>query len=118
MAKNNMTAQQDLMTREFMVHVLSDDLLFPGDPVGQGKAQQMCRRLLGYVIIDGKHVSYEVAKAAQYKFGKRPVVEDEWADDTRRVVDEVNKYKDSLEAGSSEPSEDTEVREAVLSEDV
>lgn len=118
MADNNMTPEQDLITRDFYTKVLSDESLFTGDPVGRRQSLGLCRRLLGYMIVGGVHVSPEVASGVVVKLGETPDVQDEWADDTRRAQDEANQSEGTNEADSSVEAESAEVREAVLSEDV
>ena len=77
MAKNNLTLEQDYATRVFYTLVVGDESLFPSDPVGRRDVASHCRRLLGYGLIDGKHVGLDRLEGATYKFGQKPDYEDE-----------------------------------------
>jgi len=118
MATNNMKLNQDVITRAFYTEVLSDDDLFIGDPVGRKQAVALCRRLLNYVVVEGKHVSAESASKLKYQLGEAVDIEDEFESDTRRSNDAANKDTNTRKTNRSKSSKNTKVRKAVLSEDV
>ena len=116
MSKNSLTPAQDVITRDFYQDVLCDPSLLVDNPVARRNAIRLCLTLLGYIVVDGKHVDPD--KLGGYKLGGTIECVDEWEDDTRRAHDALSKTKDTSEADSSVEAEDTEVREAVLPEDV
>lgn len=116
MATNNLTPTDDLLVREFYTKILGNADLFTGRDVGRKQALRLCLDLLNYTIVDGKFIARD--RQISYPFGRRPEVECEWEEDTRRAQDEANQGNSTGEADSSEPTESAEVREAVLSEDV
>jgi hypothetical protein len=124
MAKNNLTPEQAVRTREFYMQVAQVPGLFPNDPVGQRNMQAAIIRLLGYVVVCGKFVSPEKAKSVKMSFWGKPVtaaeLEDEWNSDYQRELDAINNSNstDQTSARSQTESAAVEVREAVLSEDV
>lgn len=113
MAKNNLTPEQDLLTREFFQRVASDESLFPDDPVGRRNMLACIVRLLGYTGTTNKTV----------RFGQTSVsdITEEWAADearAREALNEASNGADSDEANSGESPESSEVRETVLREDL
>lgn len=119
MATNNLTPEQDLLTREFFQKVSNDPALFPSDPVGQRNMNQCILRILNYVYIEGAYIT--PGKVIKRSFSETAHAECEWEADTNRAmeaIDEANNSKSTNQADSSESATDTEVREAVLREDV
>ena len=118
MAKNNMTPEQDIITREFFTAVVQDTNLFPQNPAMQRSLYSYVLHLLNYDLIDGAYV--EKGKTTSRRYGEAATVTCEWNADTRRAQEALNEDSGSGEdeADSSKSSTDTEVREAVLREDV
>jgi len=118
MASNQMTPEQDVLTREFLQQVVFDRGLMTRAGVSGRTLQGACLELLNYVIIDGKYVDKALVKNRPF-YGQLEL-DCEWEQDTRRSMEALDESNSSGEdeANSSEPSTDTEVREAVLREDV
>ena len=122
MAKNNLTPQQDIATREFWALVASGESLFPGNPADWITLQKIVLKLLNYeVTTDGRYV--EAGGRSSYRWGTNPADDrpDEWESDYQRALEACNEDDNSADTAASdsgEPSSDTPVREAVLSEDV
>lgn len=113
-----MTPEQNLLIRKFYVEIAQDSSLFAGKNTTARQAAGICLDLLGYVLIKGKYVPIEKLKKSSPTYGQWVDYECEWESDTRRVEDEVNNRESALEASGGESSEDTEVRETILREDV
>ena len=118
MSKNTLTPEQDLLTREFYSVVANDDSLFPQNPAAQRSLRGTLLTLLNYVVVDGKFVDPDSVKTRTY--GSPLGLDCEWVTDTRRAMEALNESDSGSEdeTDSSEPPTDTEVREAVLREDV
>jgi len=118
MAKNRMTPEQDLLTRQFFAEVSQDPSLFPDTPVTQRDLIRTLLYLLNYQVIDGKFV--EKSKSVKRPYMGTAQVDCEWDADVRRAEEALNEGNSGSqdEADSGEPSTDTEVREAVLRQDV
>jgi len=125
MSINKLTPAQDMATRNFYTKVLDDETLFPEDPVNRIHAIGICRRLLNYVVVDGKHVDPD--KVPPKKLHQTVEIEDEWMADALRaqaalydveVTDEKNKAPNTRKANSSKSAKSAKVRKAVLPEDV
>lgn len=126
MASNNLTPEQDLLTREFYTQVAMKNDLFPSDPVGQRNLMACLIRLLGYVVVDNKFVDPAKVKNLKRSIGSPSNVVDEWHTDTQKLIEaleekefnEATNSNSSNKADSGESSKDSEIREAVLREDV
>jgi hypothetical protein len=128
MAKNNLTPEQDYITRQFYANVAANPDLFPQDPVGQRNMIGVLLRLLNYTIVNGKFV--EIGTVTSKTLGGTVEVTCEWDDDMRRAIDaldstelegainEASNSTSTSEADSSVEAEDSEVRETLLREDV
>lgn len=118
MAKNRMTPEQDILTREFYSMVANDPSLFPNEPIDQRSLHGILLKLLNYTIIDGKFVTPE--KVSTRKYGEPVQASCEWDADTKRVLEALNESDSGSEdeADSGVATEDSEVREAILREDV
>lgn len=118
MAKNRMTPEQDILTREFYSTVATDPKLFPDSPIDQRSLAGILLRLLNYTVIDGKFCSPE--RVSTRKYGEPVQVTCEWDEDTRRALEALNEGNSGSEnkADSGKSAKDSEVREAVLREDV
>lgn len=126
---DTLTPKEDKAIRDFYTRVLSREDLFPSDPVNRLQAIALCRRLLGYVVVDGKHISKEVAATLTHKLGETVECEDEWDADAKRnmaalyeleVKDEKAKNKSTRarKTNRSKSAKSTKVRKALLPEDV
>ena len=116
-----MTPEQNLLIRQFYVEVANDESIFAGKNTTQKAVKGMCLDLLGYVLIKGKYVPVEKFKGASLTYGQQADYQCSWESDTRAIeelINETNNSKSSSTASSSEPTENTEIREAVLREDV
>lgn len=118
MAKNLMTPEQDLLTREFYSTVANDSTLFPSNPVLQRNLVSTCLTLLNYDYISGCYV--EKAQARTRGLQGEVRVTCEWATDAQRAMEAVDESDSSGEdeTYSSEPPKDSEVRETILREDL
>lgn len=120
MAQNNLTPEQDLLTREFFQKVSNDKSLFPDDPVGQRNMNQCILRLLNYDYINGAYIT-KGQTLSRSLTGSTPV-ECEWMADTVKAQKEYSGNEDSGsskdKADSGKPTKNTKVRKAVLREDV
>jgi len=117
-AKNNLTPEQDLITRRFFTAVLQD--VKTDDPVGGRRASGYCLKLLGYANVHGKFVSVDKLDGLTYTMGGDLNAECEWEDDTRKVENEVksNKGSNKDKANRSKSSKDTALWKAVFSKDL
>ena len=132
MARNSLTAAQDIMVREFLVDVALAENVFANNPAAKKRLIGACYELLNYQrLTDGRFISKD--KKITMSFGTQPSQEkypDEWDDDYQRALNaldtsgkDYNVYttyddQDTDEADSSESSKSTEVRKAVLPKDV
>lgn len=121
MAKNKLTPQQDIITRQFFQLVTQRA---EHDPDELRTAQTICMNLLNYECTpDGRFVERDSRDF--YPFGDKPVNDGpcEWLDDYKVALKQGGKdarlnTRDSFAPNSGEQSKDTEIREAVLREDV
>lgn len=122
MAKNNLTPEQDLITRAFFQEVLSDDRLFADTSVGRNKARALCLNLLNYAMIHGKFVEFKRASKLTHSLGRQPEAECEWNEDTKRTVKEFTRAsasgEDSSKANSSKSPEGAALWKAIFPKDV
>lgn len=133
MAKNNLTPQQDILTRDFLMQVALADNVFDNHSASKKRLVGALYKLLNYQrLADGRFV--DASKDVMYKFGQAPSYERfpcEFDTDYKAAEAKIEGYMNELqeelftdndsgsdEADSSESSEGTEVREAVLSKDV
>ena len=128
MAKNALTPQQDLLTREFYVNVAekAEDFL-PNAPAYSRQLRAICLLLLNYDRLPGG-AFIEKGQMLKIDFGSNDFSDYpcEWADDVATALEaigevtgnEITNDTDTSEASTSESSEDSEVREAVLPQDV
>jgi len=119
MATNNMTPEQDLLTREFFRQIVQNNSLFPTDPAGQRAMASAVLQLLNYDYVGGAFVTKGTKRTRP--FSGQHELECEWIADLEKATEQLNEaYKSTStpEADSSEQATDTEVRQAVLREDV
>jgi len=118
MADNNLTPEQEILTREFYQNIASDKSLFADDPVGHRNMMRIILTLLNYDYVDGAYIT-KGTKLTRYLTGKSNVT-CEWEEDTLAALEALNGDNSSStdQTDSSEPPEDSEIREAVLREDV
>lgn len=118
MASNNLTPEQDLITRRYFTEVLGN--VKTDDPVGARRSNAYCLKLLGYTLVQGKFIGEDKLEGLTYGLGGNIGVNCEWDDDTRKVENEVksNKGFNKDEANSSKPTKDTALWKAVFSKDL
>lgn len=125
MGKNLLTPEQDLATRAFYEVVVAKANQLP--PYTLNRLHVAIMDILNYDCIGGKYVEkleWE-ATARSHIYGSQPDSLGgacEWAADKQRnselFRETLREFTHSTETNSSESSEDTEVREAILPEDV
>lgn len=117
---NNMTPEQDLITRAFFTRVTQDDTLFPTNKATQRRLAGECLRLLNYVVVDGKFVDADSIGPRTY--GAPFKGECQWAADEQKAREELGHEADhdtsADQTDSSEPTESTSVWKTLLREDV
>ena len=119
MATNNMTPEQDLLTREFFRQIVQNNSLFPTDPASQRAMAGAVLQLLNYDYVGGAYVQKGEQRSRPFS-GQQDLI-CEWAADEQRsmeALNETNQGTSTPEAYSGEQATDTEVRQAVLREDV
>lgn len=133
MARNSLTAAQDVLVREFLVDVALAENVFSNHTASKKRLIGACYELLNYQrLSDGRFISKD--KKINVQFGNHvPSFEeypDEWDDDYQRALNaldtsgkDYNVYttyddQNTDEADSSESSTGSKIRKAVLSEDV
>lgn len=109
------TAYQNLLTRRFYAEVVCDPNLSAWDEHSRTDAIHLCMSLLGYILYNGKHIRPEDLKGHTY--GQVPELTDRWESETKEVEAAVA-AENTNSTSDGEPPTDTEVREAVLPEDV
>ena len=122
MAKNNLPAELDILTREFYEGVaLQAEKFMPDNPVGARRLRGIILDMLGYQVMNN---GARIDKTLKPKntFGQQTDYVDEWKDDLKRNLEalenETDNNQDTTETSTSESAESAEVREAVLPEDV
>jgi hypothetical protein len=147
MATNKLTPEQDILTRRFYLEVAQTEGLFPDAPIQQKRLCALLMDMLNYqrlgngnFVTKGTPISVPFGNSMPSGLDAYP---DEWVEDYQRAVDALTAEgerdalevtteaiesaedeglavndNDTSEASTSESSESTEVREAVLSEDV
>lgn len=91
MAKNNLTPEQDLLTRRFYVEVAERSGLIPDSAVAMRTLRAILLELLNYdQLPNGNFV--EKGKARTVKFGQSLDLPNEWPADTRRAEDAVKRF--------------------------
>ena len=124
MAKNSLTPEQDLITREFFLLVADKaEGLLPGAPAYGRQLRAICLLLLNYdVNPTGGFMEKGSVITRTFHGNDYGDIVDEWPADAARAQarfdNEATDNTDTSEASTSESSEDTEVREAVLPQDV
>jgi len=124
MAKNVLTPAQDLLVREFYLNIaLHIEAWLPSTPVAGRMLRRTLLDLLNYDQIgSGAYITKGTSVSIKYGTRDYSAYPNEWDDDVRRaeeaLLNEEDNNTDTSEAGASESSQDTEIRETVLSEDV
>jgi hypothetical protein len=126
MAKNDLTAAQDILTREFLTRVALADNTLSVNPSLKRQLHAICLELLGYErLADGRFISK--GKNVTMPYGQQPSMEDypnEWNEDYEAAVQRLEKEaaaakaagKDKANRGKS--SKSTKIWQAVLSENL
>ncbi len=122
MATNNLTPEQDLLTREFFEQVAIRDEFLPNDPAIKRSVVAGLLTALNYDWLPNGHF-IEKGANLQYRFGSSSpdydAYDDEWEDDKRRAEDAIANYtEDTPPTRTSKSTESAKVREAILSEDL
>ena len=113
MAKNNLTPEQDLLTREFyeQVALLAEDFM-PDHPASARQLRGTILDMLGYrQLPNGARIDKDIEVKGKFGTDLYEGYADEWYED-------ADKAKAAIEASTSKSTEGTEVRTSVLSEDV
>ncbi len=127
MAKNVLTPEQDILTRQFYVEVAQKaEALLPNTPAFGRQLRAILLLLLNYdQLPSGAFVTKGTTITKAFGSVDYSSYTDEWVTDLGEALADVemrkheaNKSTDTSEASASEPCEDTEVRETVLPEDV
>ena len=123
MAKNKLTPQQDVATRQFYVLVAQGA---NHDEADLKKLRSICLNLLNYdVTADGRYITRQAAPRTR-PWGSGPEAvggECEWLDDFKSAIKQGGKdarlnNKDSFTPHRSKSAPNTKVWKAVLPEDV
>lgn len=118
MAINNLTPEQDLATREFFRVVVKDNTYLALSPASRKSLIGSLLTALNYNWLpNGSFVSKGTVISMPYGSTDYSKYPDEWVADEERARENID-TKDTIEASASSESSDTEVREAVLPEDV
>lgn len=121
MAKNQLTPEQDLITRQFYKDVVISGNALVNSPAHKRQLRAIVLELLNYdqlpngsFVEKGKNITYTFGKEADYS--KFP---DEWEEDEKRAKEAVANNGDSSSSSStSQSAKSAKVREAVLPEKV
>lgn len=113
MAKNNLTTEQDILTRRFYKEVAERcEAQFPNTPAHARQLRALVLDMLGYqVLSNGARVCK--TKEVSYGFGNPDLSKfpDEWNTDLRARAEEykrgTNNSKDTNQASTRKPGEDT-----------
>lgn len=139
MARNELTAAQDVKTREFLIEVALAENVLDNNPAMKSALIRACYIMLNYQrLLDGRFVSRD--KSIRYKLGgqvSRTEFPDEWTDDYARALKELGESDDKVQeinsnqeemfadydsgsnqTDSGEQTQDTPLRETLLSKDV
>ncbi len=127
MAKNVLTPEQDIATRNFYTLVASKaESLLPSQPAFGRQLRAILLLLLNYNLLPGGiFVSKDIKIDVPFGSNDYSQYKDEWAADMGKALAEVeiNRHEgsndtDTSEASTSESSEGPKVRETLLREDV
>lgn len=127
MKNNNLTPSQDLLVREFWEQIaVKAEALMPSTPAYARQSRAICLLLLNYDLLPGGRYVKKGTKI-NIRFGSNDysAYKCQWEADRQEAYDELkaNQIIDDLvndtpETSASESTEDTEVRETILPEDV
>jgi hypothetical protein len=118
MAVNKLYPTSDLATRDFFRTVANDDQYLKDSPAHRRQLLAILLEALNYVQLpNGAFVSRDANIAIPFGSSDYSEYEDEWEADTEAAYAAID-LEDTTEASASSEASDTEVREAVLSEDV
>lgn len=122
MKNNDLTAKQDLIVREFweVIAVNANDLM-PNTPAFARQLRAICLLLMNYDVVGGHFI--KKGQVITRPFGQKVDLNEfvcQWESDRElaRAAMEINNSTLRVEASTSESTEDTEVGETVLREDV
>ena len=116
MANNTLTAEQDVLTRQFFVRVAErTEALLPNSPASGRALRGILLQLLNYdQLPSGAFVTAGTAITRSLGDNTYSSYPNEWEDDYQRALEELDneggQNSDSGEASSSVEAEDTEVR--------
>ena len=117
MATNNLTPEQDLLTRDFFTMLNKTEYL-KNHPSQRRQLNAILLGALNYQVLpNGAFVSKDTNVTVVYGSGNYDAYPDEWEADTRRSYEAVHP-KDTSKASTSGKSKNTKVRKAVLPKDV
>jgi hypothetical protein len=126
MAKNNLTPEQDVLTREFYVQVALAPNTLPDNPALKRQLGAICLNMLNYNrLTDGRFISK--GKKIKMAYGQQPSLEeypDEWAEDYQAALQGMEKEEITLEnkgenkADSSKSSKSSKIWKALFPKDV
>lgn len=127
MASNTLTPEEDLLTREFYATIAAHgDRLFPGSPASARQLRAIILLLLNYdQLPNGAFVTRGTNIDVPFGSNDYSKYKDEWMEDLGKTLaaveilkNEARKDINTSKASASESSEDTEVGETILREDV
>jgi len=99
MAQNELTAVQDVKTREFLIEVALAENVLDNNPAMKSALVRACYILLNYQRLnDGRFVSRD--KNIRYKLGgtvSHDEFPDEWSDDYARALKELGASNDQVQ---------------------
>ena len=130
MAKNNLTPQQDLITRQFLTEVATAENILPDTPGLRRQLYAILLTMLNYDrLTDGRFITK--GKKVTYPYMGMPSLEeypDEWEADYVRTLKALKIYGDEVsyevdvknpdKADSGKPTKNTSVWKALFSKDV
>ena len=118
MAQNNLTPQQDLVTREFYTTVASDDGLLPSAAAHARQLRAICLALLNYIQLpNGAFIQADTKVQIGFGSNDYSAYPNEWEADERRSNEAIMRESDTAPSTRSQTAY-SKVREAVLPKDV
>ena len=118
MAQNNLTPEQDLLFRQMFKTVYEDTRILKTSPSHRRQFLAICLEVLNYMQLpNGNFVRAGMDISVPYGTNDFSMFPCEWEADEERANAALRDSSGPTASASSE-AEDTEVREAVLSEDV
>lgn len=116
MAANKLTPEQDITLRKFFKAVADDDTFMSAQ--SRSYIMRAILKELNYQWLpNGAFITSGTPISVKFGTTNTDAYECEWAADEERAIEAIT-LKDTPESSASSESADTEVREAVLPEDV